>query len=428
VGRLPTPGRRGLLLDATLAAALLALTAIAGVTSEDAGVTILEETRPADAGYFVLAILQALPVALRRVAPIPAFLVSGVAYAVDDFLGYPAVPGNIGICIIAFTVAKYAPARRLWPAVAALVVVGGMDGAANAVAGPAEDALGNVIGSYVVPLVPWLIGFAQRSRVLYLDQLEVRAEELFRQRQEVEHALGEERLRIARELHDVVAHGVTGMVVQAEAARYLLRSSPERADESLERIAGAGRQALDELRTLLDLVRRADADAGRHGDAPTPTPGALDLDALVEQARAAGQAVELVVDGDRRSLPPAVATSLGRIVQEALTNAVKHAAGSRVSVRVAYGPDDVEVVVGDTGGARTSWAPAPGGYGLMGMRERVELFGGSFAAGPTAAGGWRVHAVLPAAAARPPTPAAPAGPAAPETLTAPGARPAPVSP
>jgi signal transduction histidine kinase len=223
----------------------------------------------------------------------------------------------------------------------------------------------------------WVLGASIRRR----------RDELARQ------AVAAERLRIARELHDVVAHSMSVVAVQSGVAIHLLDADSEQARESLAVIASSSRRALDELRRLLQVLR-PDAAPGEL----SPVPGLGDLPALVKDMEAAGLAVRLDMDGVPEDPPPAVALTVYRIVQEALTNSLRHAgAGSSADVRVRYGPDGVEADVLDDGRGSAALASAGAGAGLAGMRERVALFGGTLDVGPRPGGGWFVSARLPLA-------------------------------
>jgi signal transduction histidine kinase len=227
-------------------------------------------------------------------------------------------------------------------------------------------------------------------RAVALEERAVRLEEEREERERV--AVAEERRRIARDLHDVVAHGVGVMTVQAGAARLLLEDDPARAREPLLAVEQAGRQALAELRRLLGILRRDERDSGLR-----PQPGLADLDELVAQARRAGLPVELVVEGAPVALPAGVDLAAYRIVQEGLTNTHKHAGPARAGVAVRYEPDALELEITDDGRAG---ANGGGGHGLVGMRERVALYGGRLEAGPRPKGGFTIHAHLPLDPAR----------------------------
>ena len=243
----------------------------------------------------------------------------------------------------------------------------------------------------VLLLAPWLVGKAMRGRVADMSLLKVRAEKAEREReQRAQEAAREERARIARELHDVIAHSVSVMVVQAGAAEEVLRQAPDRALEPIRAVQETGRQALAEMARLLGMLRRDGEELGL-----APQPGLDDLETLIEQTRRAGLPVELRVEGTPRPVPLGADLSAYRIVQEALTNARKHAGEASAAVTVRYGPEALEVEIVDDGSG--SGNGDGGGHGLVGMRERVALFGGEFQAGPQPAGGFRVHARLPLA-------------------------------
>jgi signal transduction histidine kinase len=244
-------------------------------------------------------------------------------------------------------------------------------------------------------VLAFVLGSGVRGRREHLRVLEQRAADLERERdQRAALATAAERARIIRELHDVVAHGLSVMVVQAQGGAAALHRHPDRTAVALRHVVGTGRASLVEMRRLLGVLRRdpaADAEL-------VPQPGIGILPALVDQVRAAGTEVSLRVEGQPEPLPPGVDLSAYRIVQEALTNVLKHAgSGARVSVRLAFAPDQVEIEVTDDGPPLAS--TVEGGAGLRGIAERVGMFGGRLRAGPVEGGGFRVHAVLPAAPA-----------------------------
>ena len=218
----------------------------------------------------------------------------------------------------------------------------------------------------------WLLGLALR-----------------RKHEEAELAVADERARIARELHDIVGHSVSVMTVQAAAVRRLLRSDQEREREALEAVEHAGREALAEMRRMVGVLRSPDEAASL-----APQPGLRDLEALVEHARKAGLPVDLHVDGDPVELPPGVDLAAYRVVQEGLTNALKHAHATRAEVRLRYDNGQVEVSVTNDG--RRDGGASRGGHGLAGMRERIAVYGGRLEAGPQPAGRFRLRATLPA--------------------------------
>jgi signal transduction histidine kinase len=202
-------------------------------------------------------------------------------------------------------------------------------------------------------------------------------------------AVTEERARIARELHDIIAHSVSVMVVQAGAAEQVVERDPGQAATALRAIGTTGRDALIDLRRLLGLLRRDEMPA-----ALAPRPGLADLPALADQVRAAGLPVSVSVPSDAVTLPAGVDLTAFRVIQEALTNSLKHAGEASAAVTVRYAPEALEITVSDTGAGVASVAGEPG-HGLAGMRERVSLYGGQLDAGPAPSGGFRVSARLP---------------------------------
>jgi signal transduction histidine kinase len=233
-----------------------------------------------------------------------------------------------------------------------------------------------------------------RARADYINGLKERAERLERERELLaRQAVGDERVRIARELHDVVAHNVSLMVVQAQALA--ATGGPETQHQTLGHVADLGREALSEMHRMLGVLRLQDGDAAER----EPQPGVRDLPTLVERTRQAGLETTLTVEGVARELPAAVDLSVYRIVQEALTNVIRHAHATHAAVTLAYSPQALEVTVLDDGTAAHGThanGDAPGGHGLVGMRERVSLFGGELETGPrTYGGGFRVRALIP---------------------------------
>ena len=262
---------------------------------------------------------------------------------------------------------------------------------------------GNSLALLVAGAGAWLVGDVMRNRRAGVADLAERTARLERERDlEAARAAAEERLRIARELHDVVAHNLSVVVVQAQAAQRILDRDLERARGVVVSIERTGREALDEMRRLLGVLRAGEpsGDGEAEGDGLFgPQPGLARLGELVGQLHAAGLPVSLRVEGDERPLEAAVDLSAFRIVQEALTNALRHAGPARAEVVLRYHPRDLELTVSDDGrggSARLDGRPVPGsGHGLVGMRERVELFGGELAAGPRPGGGYQVRARLP---------------------------------
>uniref|UniRef100_UPI0030C6CC13 sensor histidine kinase n=1 Tax=Streptomyces lonarensis TaxID=700599 RepID=UPI0030C6CC13 len=252
----------------------------------------------------------------------------------------------------------------------------------------------------------WVLGDSLRTRRAYYAELEERAARLEHEREtEARMAVSAERARIARELHDVVAHNVSVMVVQADGASYVFDSSPDQARNALDTISGTGRQALTEMRRLLGVLRE-DGTEDMPGDY-VPQPGLEQLDDLIAQVRGTGLTVDCQCDGSPRPLPSGVELTAYRIVQEALTNTRKHGGpGAAASVRLTYGGDALSVLAEDDGRGAQAWLYGDRGHdghghGLIGMRERVGMVGGRLETGPRPGGGFRIRATLPVADAAP---------------------------
>ena len=240
----------------------------------------------------------------------------------------------------------------------------------------------------------WIAGRTFGSRGRRVSELAHRAAQAELEReQQVLLAVAAERARLARELHDIVAHSVSLIAVQAQAAEGLVANAPQRATESLRTIQTTSRQTLVELRRLLGLLHET-------GEPPlTPQPGLGQLAQLVEGVRASGLDVDVAVDGQQRQLSPGVDLSAYRIVQEALTNTLKHTRNAHASVHLRYTFEHIEVEVVDDGTASPA-TPNGDGHGLIGMRERVDLYGGTLEAGPLPGGGFCIRAVLPTEASQ----------------------------
>jgi uncharacterized protein (TIGR03382 family) len=313
-----------------------------------------------DGPFFgALAVAAAAAVFWRRRWPLGLLAFVTVIEVVLAVAGQSVV---LGPDLVAFAaVGDYVPRRRGVPAAAAALVAISTAAAATGHASALAAAIGLVVA--------WLLG----------DNLRARRE---RNEAEARQAVADERARIARELHDVVTHNVSVMVVQAAAGNDVFDERPDQAREALGAIEQTGRQALGELRRLLDVVAADNA----------PQPGLDEIDTLVDQVRRAGVHVDLAVEGTPRPLPPALDLSAYRILQESLTNMLKHARATRASVRVTYRDRAVELDVIDDG---VGGASAANGRGLVGMRERVALFNGDLDAGPRPGGGFAVHASLP---------------------------------
>lgn len=246
-------------------------------------------------------------------------------------------------------------------------------------------------GEWVFYAIAWALGKTLRLRALRGDRLEARTAQLEAQREvQIQAAVTDERARIARELHDIVAHSVSLMVLQAGAARQALEREPQKARAPLLSVEATGRSAMSELRRLVGMLRQPGDE-----EQLAPQPSLRHLDLLVAQMREAGLKVELDTQGTFDAIPPGVDLSAYRIAQEALTNALKHSGASQVDLKVGSDGGAVEVTVEDNGRGASGNGMAVGGHGLIGMRERVNLFGGRFEAGRREDGGFRVFARLP---------------------------------
>jgi signal transduction histidine kinase len=248
-------------------------------------------------------------------------------------------------------------------------------------------------GDFFFPMITfgiaWIIGFVLSQKLLEGDLAKERAERLEREREEQARiAVADERTRIARELHDIVGHSVSVMTVQAAGVRSLLKPEQEREREALMVIEQTGREALAEMRRLVGVLRRPE-----EGPALAPQPSLEHVEKLVTQARESGLPVKLRVEGDPVQLPAGVDLTAYRLVQEGLTNAIKHARADNAEVVVRYGDGRVELTVVDDG--RGDGDGVKGGNGLVGMRERVSVYGGELDAGPRPEGGFKLHATLP---------------------------------
>jgi signal transduction histidine kinase len=328
--------------------------------------------------------LSVLPLAVRRSRPLLVLATTlGAAITADLWFSSFLLPGPV---IALYTVAAH---RERRVATAAAAATGGAL-LIPAVAGRGVSSAGFAVVMYAVFTVAWAVGDNLRTRRAYLVEVEARAERLEREREErARQAVAAERARIARELHDVISHNVSVMVVQAAAGKDVFESNPERARVALGAIESIGREALVELRRLLGVVS---PDDGSGSAGFSPQPGLARLPELVEQVGAGGLQVRLTVSGQPRELPAGVDLSAFRIVQEALTNTLKHAHASRADVSLRYSDSGLEVEVLDDG---VPGASAGRGRGIVGMRERAAMLGGELSAGPRPAGGFGVRARMP---------------------------------
>jgi signal transduction histidine kinase len=340
---------------------------------------------------YALVLLHTLPLAARRRFPLAVLAISvasGLAFAA---IGLPAAFLGPPILVPAYTVAAYGDR---WVPLAGLAVAEVGLAAVQLTRGGWKDPP-DLVQFVLIIAAAWLLGHFVHNYRAYAARLEERTAELEQAREELaRRAVVEERLRLARELHDVVAHAMSVIAVQSGVGAHVAGTQPQEAAKALGAIEATSRAALTELRRLLGVLRQ---DSEPQGDL-APVPGLADLDGLLAEVAKAGLAVRLRVEGTPSPLPPGVDLSAYRIVQEALTNVVKHAGLARAQVVVGYRDHEVTVEVTDDGRgvtAPTGDGPARVGHGLIGMRERVAAFGGDLEAGPRPGGGFRVAARLP---------------------------------
>ncbi|MFJ2866622.1 sensor histidine kinase [Kitasatospora sp. NPDC087314] len=384
----PRPTRRGRVFDVALA---LFLACVAGRYVTTASGPHETSWR----GLMLLVPLVPLPLALRRRFPLAVlWTVLPAALLIRHQSADIAYSAGVVVIIAAYSAAAYGRRPRLMlpslPAAAAALVV------------LFDDAKLPHFPNSVIALLVLVPVFAVayelrmwrrrvedgRRRLSALERAQLAA---------LERAVELERARIARELHDVVTHNVSMMTIQAGAARKILDTAPDKAREAMAAVERGGRAAMTELRHVMGLLT-IDSETGDDPAATadlSPQPGLGRLDALVDGVRQAGLPVELTVTGERRAVPPGVELAAYRVVQEALTNTVKHAGGADAAVTVEYAPDHLRVEVTDTGGRPTGAAATGNGHGLIGLRERLAVYGGTLHTGPRPRGGYRVKALIP---------------------------------
>jgi signal transduction histidine kinase len=344
---------------------------------------------PLGAGKIAVLALIVAPLVVRRIWPIPVFGVM-VAATIGAVLWDRRLVDGLALLIALYTVAALRPRRAALVCAGVLgiavvvfwVLVVSRAGWSNAI--PYTGTVAAALG----------LGLYSAARRAYLAELHDHADRLERERdQQGALAASAERARIAREMHDVVAHHLTVMVTLSEAAAAASASSPERAAEVMRSVSATGRRALGDTRRLLGVLRQ------RPGDDPAaalaPVPDLTQLDALIEEVRSAGLETTLEVCGQAPYVPAGVQLTVYRLVQEALTNTLKHGGtGARATVRLRYLPGELRVDIDDDGAGATAPAPVGVGGGLIGMRERIHAYGGDVRAGPRQPGGWNVAARL----------------------------------
>ncbi len=345
---------------------------------------------------FLIGTLMVGALAWRRRAPVPAAAGVVAAGLLELAIAPEFLFANVAVLMMIYALAAYAPR---WASQAGVAL--GLFGALLAGArffGYGTNFMPTSLAIAVSVVAAWALGNLRRARVQQLASLQERAQLLELERdQEMRLAAATERARIARELHDVVAHSLSVVIAQADGGRYAGKADPAAATDALEAIAATGRQALTDMRSLLGVLREGG------GEEYAPQPDVAAIPALVEDVRASGLDVDLIVEGEAQPLAAGPQLAAYRIVQESLTNVLKHAGpASRAWVRLQWRPDALELSVLDDGrGASAALTSDNGtsadgkGQGLRGMRERAQLHGGKLEAGPRHGGGFGVHAALP---------------------------------
>ncbi len=374
-----------------------------------AGVYGVEFNQPADLtgvpqGVAALIVAVAvLPAAARRRWPRTALalvVAGGAAVAALSFSPDPPLAVGFVLYLIPLRFAR----REAWWLLAGSLLVTAAGDIAFGLArhgayrpGGTRAAAGLLLESGLLLAGAWLFGYLARLRRAYSAGLREQAEQQAREQlAEARRANSEERLRIARELHDVVAHSMSVIAVQAGVANYVAGTRPEEAARALSSIEETSRGALREMRALLGVLRNEETPGAGPGAGLVPAPGLADLKALADRTADAGVRVDLDIHGDRPPLPAGLDLAAYRVIQEAITNVIKHAATDRCRVAVGYADQSLNLEITDSGIGAAPGTPGLGtGHGITGMRERVGMYGGEFSAAPQPEGGFRVSARFP---------------------------------
>lgn len=355
------------------------------------------DDREIDALAVALVVIPALLTFFRRTRPVPALAVATVLGMLYWILDYDGAGAFIAIAALLYSTAVYVGERRRSTQVLIVFTTVLLAVLITGYFAPSEEevSLGVVVFNLVLFQLTWLAGDAVRNRRAQLDRLHLQMEQAEQERQRAtERAVEDERNRIARELHDIVAHAMSVIVVQAEGAHRLVGKDDDRVRAALVAIEQTGRSNLNDIRGIVGLLRT-------NGTEYAPAPDLSKLDGLIGQCSEAGLEVSLDVKGDRRPLPPMIELSGYRIVQESLTNTMKHGGPAATAiVSIDYLDDSLDIAVTDNGRGAAAEQPQTPGHGLLGIRERVEAFGGQIHSGPRVGGGFTVHASIPLSADR----------------------------
>lgn len=387
--------KRSQLIDAAVAALLAAVLVpltIAYVQGD------LASSRLSPVLATVIAFLMCAALAFRTTHPAASAAVVFLLALLHFSLGWYLLPVDVTVLIALFSVTAYGPlwAMRLAPAAAVLgclMVASSSVLRFGALRFDGTEFAATLLALVGLVAVVWTAGTIRRNRLERLRDLQMRARQLETERdQQAQIATAAERTRIAREMHDIIAHSLSVMIAQADGGRYAARNDPASAIRALDVISEVGRASLADMRRLLGVLR----DSDQEEPSPTqPQPIDADLDELVATVRDAGLHVSLVRMGTARPLPPGAGLAVHRIIQEALTNAMKHAGPhAKVTVMVQWLPSALSLQIDDDG--RGAATPRDGrGHGIVGMRERAAIFGGTVGAGPRAGGGFQVKVLIP---------------------------------
>jgi signal transduction histidine kinase len=340
--------------------------------------------------------IMVVPVTFRRKAPTAAFWIAVAGGGLQALTKGGPSPADVAIVVLLYTLAAYRPRSQSVPGLL-VAIAGSMVALEYWMADSWAQARHMLLTGLVVyggtALLAWVLGDSMRYRRAYYVALEDRAARLERER-DIQAQIGAaaERARIARELHDVVAHSMSVIAVQAGVANYVAGTRPEEAARALSSIEETSRGALHEMRALLGVLR----DEGTSGAGLVPAPGLADLKTLADRTAEAGVRVDLDIHGARPALPAGLDLAAYRVIQEAITNVIKHAATDRCRVAVGYEDQSLNLEITDNGIGAGRSTPGPGtGHGITGMRERAGMYGGEFSAAPRPGGGFRVSARFP---------------------------------
>ena len=345
-------------------------------------------SRGSDALAVAFVLLTMIPLLWRRRAPLTVAVIAVCASLIGSTRGYALALTSVG-AFVALASAAYLTDRRRTVALGGFTLVALIT--ISSIAGGSFIGVQALIVDASGPLLALFAGDVMRARRVYAERWQARAEEIERLRDaDRQRAVAEERVRLARDVHDIVGHYLAGIALQARAGLRRVRSDPARATDALTEIDHLASDALAETRQAVGIIRSADALSDLR-----PAPSIADIEELIARVRTPDVRIELRRDQPGRSLPASLQTAAYRIVQEALNNVIKHAGPATAQVTIEQQPDALTVTVRDDGKATANARPDEQGNGLLGMHERAEQVGGTLRAGPQSSGGWRVRATLP---------------------------------